>query len=94
MPEAAGVESARMLANEARERLQSQGLDDPTIDKLADRFVGEDRGEDVDVFIEWAQRQDMSVPTPEDMSEDSFPASDPPSTWATAGGAAPRPEAR
>lgn len=94
MPEAAGIESARTLANEARERLRSQGLDDPTIDKLADRFVGEDRGEDVDVFIEWAQRQDMSVPDPEDMSEDSFPASDPPSTWATAGGAAPRPEAR
>lgn len=53
-PEAAEVESARMLANQARERLQSAGLDDPTIERLADRYIAEDRGEDLEAFIDWA----------------------------------------
>lgn len=53
-PEAAEVESARMLANQARERLQAAGLDDQTIDKLADRYIAEDRGEDLDAFVAWA----------------------------------------
>ena len=54
-PEAAEVESARMLANQARDGLRSAGLDDPTIERLADRYIAEDRGEDLDAFVAWAR---------------------------------------
>ena len=53
-PEAAEVESARMLANQARDRLHEAGLEDQTIERLADRYIAEDRGEDLDAFIAWA----------------------------------------
>lgn len=49
------IESAHLLANEARERLRQDRLDDQTILELADDFVAEDRGEDVDEFVEWAR---------------------------------------
>jgi hypothetical protein len=93
-PDPMEIESAKLLANEARDRLRAEGLDDVTFDKLADRFIVEGRGDDVDEFIAWSRDQIVSGSEPDDMSEDSFPASDPPSTWATAGGAAPKPEAR
>ncbi len=55
-PEAAEVESARLLANQAREDLRGQGLMDEEIRRLADRYIAEDRGEDIGGFIEWAIR--------------------------------------
>jgi hypothetical protein len=54
-PEAAEVESARLLENQSRERLQAAGLSDEQIRKLADDYVALDRGEDLDDFIRWAQ---------------------------------------
>ncbi len=56
-PEAAEVESARLLGGQAREELLSRGLSDEQIRELADRYVAEDRGEDLDAFIEWAWRE-------------------------------------
>ncbi|HWC33119.1 MAG TPA: hypothetical protein VG709_08330 [Actinomycetota bacterium] len=56
-PEAAEVESARLLAGKARDELLSRGLSDERIRRLADRYVAEDRGEDLDGFINWASRQ-------------------------------------
>ena len=53
-PEAAEVESARLLANQARETLEGRGLQEDEIRRLADEFIALDRGEDLDVFIEWA----------------------------------------
>lgn len=53
-PEAAEVESARLLANHARDVLHREGLADEDIRRLADRYIAEDRGEDVDGFIAWA----------------------------------------
>jgi len=53
-PEAAEVESARLLANQARGPLRDRGMSDDQIRELADRFVAEDRGEDLDSFIDWA----------------------------------------
>ncbi len=53
-PEAAEVESARLLANQARERLQGRGLSDEQIQKLADEYIALDRGEDLEAFIQWA----------------------------------------
>ena len=48
------VESAHLLANEARERLHRLGLDDCEILRYADDFVAADRGQDLDDFISWA----------------------------------------
>ena len=53
-PQAAEVESARLLANDARQALLAAGLSDAAIDRLADDFIAEDRGEATDRFIDWA----------------------------------------
>jgi hypothetical protein len=53
-PQPAEVESARLLANQAREVLRSRGLDDEEIGRLADEYVALDIGEDLDAFIQWA----------------------------------------
>jgi hypothetical protein len=54
-PQAAEVESARLLASQARGPLLEVGLSDEEIRRLADDFVAEDLGEDLDEFIEWAK---------------------------------------
>ena len=53
-PQPAEVESARLLANQAREALRSRGLDDEEIGRLADEYIVLDIGEDLDAFIQWA----------------------------------------
>jgi hypothetical protein len=55
-PQAAEVESARLLANDARSALLAVGLSDEDIDRLADDFIAEDRGEATEHFIDWAIR--------------------------------------
>ena len=56
-PEAAEVESARLLANQAREALEARGLQADEIRRLADEFIALDRGTDLDTFIEWASTE-------------------------------------
>jgi len=56
-PEAAEVESARLLANQAREALEARGLQEDEIRRLADEFIALDRGTDLDTFIEWASTE-------------------------------------
>ena len=53
-PEAVEVESARLLANQAREALEAQGLQEDEIRALADEYVALDLGEDLDEFMDWA----------------------------------------
>ncbi len=53
-PEAAEVESARLLANQARSELEGRGLQEDEIRRLADEFIALDRGTDLRTFIEWA----------------------------------------
>ena len=53
-PEAAEVESARLLANQARDALEARGLQWDEILRLADGFIALDRGEDLDTFVAWA----------------------------------------
>jgi hypothetical protein len=53
-PEEAEVESARLLANDARDALRVRGFDDEEIRRLADEYVALDLGEDTDAFILWA----------------------------------------
>jgi hypothetical protein len=59
-PEAAEVESARLLADEARDELRRAGLSDDRIRELADRFIAEDRGQATGEFVEWARAQGPS----------------------------------
>ncbi len=54
-PEAAEVESARLLAAQARNRLRDGGLSEDDIRRLADEYVAEDRGNDLGSFVEWAR---------------------------------------
>jgi hypothetical protein len=55
-PQAAEIESARLLANDARRTLLAAGFSDQDIDRLADDFIAEDRGQDTEEFIDWARR--------------------------------------
>jgi hypothetical protein len=56
-PEAAEVESARLLENQARAELRAAGLTDQEIRRLADEYIALDRGEDLAVFIAWAKER-------------------------------------
>jgi hypothetical protein len=53
-PDAPEVESARLLANDARDALRVRGFDDEEVRRLADEYVALDLGEDTDAFILWA----------------------------------------
>ena len=53
-PEAAEVESARVLANQARERLLSRGLSEEEIRALADEFIALGLGTGLAAFVPWA----------------------------------------
>jgi hypothetical protein len=55
-PQAAEVESARLLADDARQVLLAAGLSNRDVDRLADDFIAEDRGEGTECFIDWAIR--------------------------------------
>jgi len=56
-PEAAEVESARLLANQAAPELEAEGLTEEQIRRLADEFVARDRSETVDAFVPWARER-------------------------------------
>jgi hypothetical protein len=53
-PEAAEVESARLLANQARPRLAAAGFSDQRIDTLASAYIAQDVGESLEEFLRWA----------------------------------------
>jgi hypothetical protein len=53
-PQEAETESARLLANQARDALTARGLDDDEIRTLSDEYIALDLGEDLDAFVEWA----------------------------------------
>lgn len=54
-PSEAEVESARLLANDAKDALEADGLSYDTIRRLADEFVARDLGEGVPEFVAWAR---------------------------------------
>ena len=56
-PEAAEVESARLLANDAKDFLKRDGFDGEEIRRLADEFIALDKGEGVREFVEWARNR-------------------------------------
>jgi hypothetical protein len=64
-PVDAEVESARLLANEARPELGAEGYDDLRIDELADAFIARNIGQGLDEFLRWA-RIEGPIPSGED----------------------------
>jgi hypothetical protein len=54
-PEEAEVESARLLANEARDALTADGYDADEVRRLADEYVALDLGTTVEGFVAWAR---------------------------------------
>jgi hypothetical protein len=56
-PEAAEVESARLLANEAHDTLSVDGMSDEVIRRAADAFIAAGKDGDVDLFIKEAREQ-------------------------------------
>jgi hypothetical protein len=56
-PEAAEVESARLLANQARPRLEEDGFSFDDIRRLADEYVALDLGQDLEAFVRWAREK-------------------------------------
>ena len=62
-PEAAEVESARLLANSARQVLHADGMDDEDILQAADEFIALDLGEDTEQFVSWVRERGGSGTT-------------------------------
>ena len=56
-PEAAEVESARLLANDAKAALMRDGFSERDIKRLADEYVALDLGQGVNEFIAWARKR-------------------------------------
>jgi hypothetical protein len=59
VPEELGaIEGARILANEARERLRADGFSDDQIDEWAEAFITEVGSGDVDELVEWISQRE------------------------------------
>jgi len=52
------IEGARMLGNDARDRLRADGFTDRQIDQWAETYVAENGGGEVDEFVEWIRAQE------------------------------------
>ena len=60
-PEAvSALEGARILANDARERLSERGFGDEQIRKWADAYIERFGAGDVDQFVAWIEREERS----------------------------------
>ena len=54
-PRGMEVESARLLANQARPELGAVGYSDQRIDELADEFIADNIGQGLEQFLTWAR---------------------------------------
>jgi hypothetical protein len=61
-PIAPEVESARLLANQARPVLGAEGFADERIDELASAFIAKDVGESLEEFLRWARMEGPAGP--------------------------------
>jgi hypothetical protein len=61
-PRGPEVESARLLANEAREALTAEGFSDLRIDELAGAFIARNVGQDSAEFLAWARAEGAAGP--------------------------------
>jgi hypothetical protein len=58
IPELAQIEGARLLGNDARERLRGDGFTDTEIDEWAETFIAENSSGTVDEFVAWIAAQE------------------------------------
>jgi hypothetical protein len=58
VPELSQIEGARLLGNDARERLHADGFDDAEIDAWAETFIAENSSGTVDEFVAWIAREE------------------------------------
>ena len=56
-PAGAEVESARLLAYQARPELGAEGFSDQRIDELASEFIASDIGEGLEQFLRWSRAE-------------------------------------
>lgn len=56
-PQLAEIESAELLANHARSRLESQGFEQSQIENWAQAYVREEGPGDVEDFVAWVDKQ-------------------------------------
>jgi hypothetical protein len=61
IPELPQIEGARLLGNDARERLRADGFDDAQIDAWAETFIAEVGSGTVDEFVAWIARQEHTT---------------------------------
>ena len=52
------IEGARLLGNDARDRLRADGFTDQEIDEWAETYVAENGGGEVDEFVAWIGEQE------------------------------------
>ncbi len=52
------VESAHLLANDAKDRLEDRGFDDDQIQRWADAFIAEGNTGGTDEFVAWIERKE------------------------------------
>lgn len=57
-PRDAEVESAHLLANDAKEKLAGRGFDDDQIQRWADAFIAEGGSGGTEAFIAWIEDQE------------------------------------
>jgi hypothetical protein len=55
-PPLPNIEGARLLGNDARDRLHADGFDDQQIDEWAETFIAECGSGTVDDFVAWIRR--------------------------------------
>jgi hypothetical protein len=60
-PELSQIEGARLLGNDARERLRADGFDDTQIDAWAETFIAEVGSGTVDEFVAWISRSERQA---------------------------------
>jgi hypothetical protein len=58
IPDLPQIEGARLLGNEARERLRADGFDDAQIDEWAETFIAEVGSGTVEEFVDWIAREE------------------------------------
>jgi hypothetical protein len=58
VPDLPNIEGARLLGNDARERLHADGFDDQQIDAWAETFIAEVGSGTVDEFVAWISREE------------------------------------
>jgi hypothetical protein len=52
------IEGARLLGNDARDRLRADGFTDEQIDEWAETYVAENGGGEVGEFVAWIRAQE------------------------------------